>query len=227
MLLRFDAGDERIHTTQNFRVFDSGGEYNVARNLAKVFQQKTAIVTALADNGLGRLAENLILQGVNTSEILWRAHDGTRTTEQAQIRATVCISSNAALDCAPASAFDRANTAVSQLRTGDVDWEKILVEQKVRWLHTGGIFVGLSESTPDVALEAMQAARANGTIVSYDLNYRDSLWKERGGREEANRVNFGVPDFNANLRNSTRTISGGRLKNCKGNFRVWKLLPRV
>lgn len=204
VLLRFDAGDERIHTAQNFRVFDGGGEYNVARNLAKVFRQKTAIVTALADNGLGRLAENLILQGgVDASEILWRAHDGSGANTR---NGLYFIERGFGLR-APASAFDRANTAVSQLRTGDVDWEKILIEQKVRWLHTGGIFVGLSESTPDVAFEAMQAARANGTIVSYDLNYRDSLWKERGGQAEANRLNrtllpfadvvFGVPDFNA------------------------------
>ncbi len=204
VLLRFDSGDERIHTAQDFRVFDGGGEYNVARNLAKVFRQKTAIVTALADNALGRLAENLIWRGgVDASEILWRARDGSGLNARNGI---YFIERGFGLR-APASCFDRANTAVSQLKTGDVDWRKIFTGRQTRWLHTGGIFVGLSETTPDVALEAMQAAQKDGAFVSYDLNYRDSLWKERGGKAEANKVNrkllpyadvvFGVPDFNA------------------------------
>jgi 2-dehydro-3-deoxygluconokinase len=202
VLLRFDSGDERIHTTQNFRVFDGGGEYNVARNLAKVFRQKTAIVTALADNALGRLAENLIWQGgVDASEILWRADSNSN------VRNGIYFIERGFGLRAPASCFDRTNTAVSQLKTGDVDWQKIFTKQQTRWLHTGGIFVGLSDTTPDVTLEAMQAAQKSGAIVSYDLNYRDSLWKARGGKAEANKVNrkllpyadvvFGVPDFNA------------------------------
>lgn len=206
VLLRFDAGDERIHTTQNFRVFDGGGEYNVARNLSKVFGQKTAIITALTDNGLGRLAENLILQGgVDTSEILWRAPAGSSANAR---NGLYFIERGFGLR-APASTFDRTHTAVSQLKTGDIDWQKILIQEKSRWFHTGGIFVGLSDSTPGVATEGMRAARENGVIVSYDLNYRDSLWKERGGRTEANKINrtllpfadvvFGVPDFNANF----------------------------
>lgn len=204
VLLRFDAGDERIHTAQNFRVFDGGGEYNVARNLAKVFGQETAIITALADNALGRLAENLILQGgVDSSEILWREHDGIGANTR---NGLYFIERGFGLR-APASCFDRANTAVGQLKTGDIDWRKIFIEQQTRWLHTGGIFVALSDSTPAVAIEAMRAARESGATVSYDLNYRDSLWKERGGRGEANKINrtllpfadvvFGVPDFNA------------------------------
>jgi 2-dehydro-3-deoxygluconokinase len=211
VLLRFDASDERIHTARDFRVFDGGGEYNVARNLAKVFGRKTAIVTALADNALGRLAENLIWQGgVDTSEILWRAHDGIGANTRNGI---YFIERGFGLR-APASCFDRANTAISQLKTGDVDWQKIFVEQKTRWLHTGGIFVGLSDTTPDVAAEAMRQAKKNGAIVSYDLNYRDSLWKERGGRDEANRINrtllpfadvvFGVPDFDARFADFNR-----------------------
>lgn len=201
VLLRFDSGDERIHTSQNFRVFDGGGEYNVARNLAKVFGQKTAIVTALADNALGRLAENLILQGgVEASEILWREEIGGANARNG----LYFIERGFGLR-APSSCFDRANTAVSQLKAGDFNWRKIFTEKQTRWLHTGGIFVGLSDTTPEVAKEAMQAARENKTIVSYDLNYRDSLWKNRGGRPEADKINrellpfadvvFGIPDF--------------------------------
>ena len=203
VLLRFDSGDERIETTRDFRVYDGGGEYNAARNLAKVFRQKTAIVTALADNSLGRLAENLILRGgVGTSEILWRA-----SNEQSEkTRNGLYFIERGFGLRAPRSCFDRSDTAVSKLKSGDFDWRKIFAEQRgTRWFHTGGIFSGLSATTPEVSKEAMQAAQAAGAIVSYDLNYRDSLWKTRGGREAANRINrellpfvdvlFGVPDF--------------------------------
>lgn len=208
VLLRFDAGDERIETARNFRVFDGGGEYNVARNLAKVFGQKTAIATALTDNALGRLAENLVLQGgVDASEILWR----TGESNGASARNGIYFIERGFGLRAPNSCFDRANTAISQLEAGDVDWQKILSQRQTRWFHTGGVFVGLSDSTPVAAAEAMRAARDSGTVVSYDLNYRDSLWKTRGGRAEANRVNrellsfahvvFGVPDFTARFEN--------------------------
>ncbi|HEY0659563.1 MAG TPA: sugar kinase [Pyrinomonadaceae bacterium] len=206
VLLRFDSGDERIHNARSFRVWDGGGEYNVARGLAKVFRRKTAIVTALADNALGRLAEDMIWQaGVDSSQILWRETDGAG----AGTRNGIYYIERGFGVRAPASCFDRANTAVSQLQTGDIDWNAIFKVKKTRWLHTGGIFVGLSESTPEVAREAMRAARENGAIVSYDLNYRDSLWKERGGKEAANEINrqllpfadavFGVTDFDSRL----------------------------
>jgi 2-dehydro-3-deoxygluconokinase len=90
----------------------------------------------------------------------------------------------AALGCS-----DRGHTAVSQMRPGDVDWEEIFGGEGVRWFHTGGIFAALSETTPLVAREAMEAARRHGTIVSYDLNYRESLWKGVGGKDKARGVN--------------------------------------
>ncbi len=205
VLLRFDAGDERIQTTQNFRVFDGGGEYNVARNLSKTFRLKTAIATALADNALGRLAENLVWQGgVDASEIVWREADGETRNGLYFIERGFGLR-------VPASCFDRTNTAVSQLKTGDFDWRKIFAESGARWFHTGGIFAGLSATTAEVAKEAMRAAKENGTIVSYDLNYRDSLWKTRGGRAAANELNrellpfadivFGTFDFDSKLSN--------------------------
>jgi len=205
VLLRFDSGDERIHTAREFRVWDGGGEYNVARGLSKVFRQKTAIVTALTDNALGRLAEDLIWQaGVDSSEILWRPATGGARNGIYFIERGFGLR-------APASCFDRSGTAVSRVEKGEINWNAIFAEQGARWFHTGGVFVGLSETTPDVAAEAMQAARAAGTLVSYDLNYRDSLWRERGGREAANDLNkkllqtadvaFGVFDFDSKLSN--------------------------
>ncbi len=202
ILLRFDAGDERIHNARVFRVWDGGGEYNVARNLAKVFRRKTAIVTALADNALGRLAEDLANQGgVDVSNIIWRE-------ENNQTRNGIYFIERGFGLRPPTSCFDRANTAVSQLQAGEIDWKKIFgSENGSRWFHTGGIFSGLSPKTPEVAAEAMKFAKESGAIVSYDLNYRDSLWKNRGGRAEANRINktllpfadvvFGAFDFEA------------------------------
>ncbi len=206
VLLRFDPGDERIHNARSFRVFDGGAEYNVAKNLAKVFRGRATIVTALADNALGRLAEDFVLQGgVDASNILWREAGGKGENTRNGI---YFIERGFGLR-APASYFDRANTAVSQLKIGEIDWQGIFARNGSRWFHTGGVFVGLSETTPDVALEAMRIAKENGAIVSFDLNYRASLWKNRGGKDYANELNraflrfadivFGAFDFDSSL----------------------------
>jgi 2-dehydro-3-deoxygluconokinase len=187
VLLRFDPGDERIHSTRSFRVFEGGGEYNVARNLNTVFGCSTAVVTALADNPLGRLAEGLIKQaGVDPSEIVWREVDGISGNTRNGI---YYIERGFGLRN-PVGCSDRGNTAVSQLKPGDIDWRRIFSDLGTRGFHTGGVFTGLSDTTPKVALQAMQAAKESGSVVSYDLNYRDSLWKTRGGREAANKLNY-------------------------------------
>jgi 2-dehydro-3-deoxygluconokinase len=202
VMLRFDPGDDRIHSTRTFRVWEGGGEYNVIRNLSKCFRLDSAIVTALADNQLGRLVEDLIQQGgVDVSQILWRETDGISR----QVRNGMYFMERGFGVRAPMGCSDRGNTAVSQLKPGDVDWTRIFEGAGTRWFHTGGIFAGLSESTAEVAAEAMTAAQASGAIVSYDLNYRDSLWSGRGGREAANEVNrrllehadvvFGIENF--------------------------------
>lgn len=208
VMLRFDPENDRIQNTRGFRVWEGGGEYNVARSLSKVFRLDAAILTALADNQIGRLIEDLIWQGgVDSTEILWRETDGiSRKTRNGMYFIERGFGLRSPVGCS-----DRGNTAVSQLTTGDIDWQKIFVEKGTRWFHTGGIFAGLSETTPDVALEAMQKAKESGAVVSYDLNYRDSLWRERGGRDAANRLNqrllpfadvvFGVENFNAGFSN--------------------------
>lgn len=186
VMLRLDPGDERIHTTRNFRVWEGGGEYNVARGLKRCFELDTAIVTAFADNAVGRLIQDLIYQGgVDQSHVKWVAFDGVGRTVRNGLNFTERgFGVRGALGCS-----DRGHTAVSQLKPGDFDWDAILGREGARWFHTGGIFAALSETTPLVAKEAMQAAKRHGVNVSYDLNYRESLWKSIGGKKRAQEVN--------------------------------------
>ena len=186
VMLRFDPGDQRIWTTRQFAVSEGGGEYNVARGLKRCFGLETAVVTALADNPLGRLVEDLMNQGgVDHSLTKWVPYDGVGRSVRNGLNFTERgFGVRAALGCS-----DRGHTAVSQLKEGDINWNHIFRELGVRWLHTGGIFCALSASTPAVAMEAMRAARENGVIISYDLNYRDSLWKSYGGKKQAQEIN--------------------------------------
>ncbi len=186
VMLRLDPGIGRVHTTRTFHAWEGGGEYNVARGLKRCFGQRTAIVTALADNPVGRLVEDLIYQGgVDQSHLRWVKYDGVGRTVRNGLNFTERgFGVRAALGCS-----DRGNTAVSQLRPGEIDWDEIFVGEGTRWFHTGGIFAALSDSTPLVAREAIEAAHRNGVIVSYDLNYRDSLWKSIGGKARALEVN--------------------------------------
>jgi 2-dehydro-3-deoxygluconokinase len=186
VMLRLDPGDERIWTTRQFKVWEGGGEYNVARGLRRCFGMKTAVVTALAENPVGRLVEDLMLQGgVDISHLTWVKYDGVGRAVRNGLNFTERgYGVRAALGCS-----DRGHTAVSQLKPGQIDWDEIFGKEGSRWLHTGGIFCALSETTPLVAKEAMEAARKRGTLISYDLNYRESLWKGVGGQAKAREVN--------------------------------------
>jgi 2-dehydro-3-deoxygluconokinase len=186
VMLRLDPGDGRIATARTFQVWEGGGEYNVARGLRRCFGMRTAIVTALADNPVGRLVEDLMLQGgVDLSLVRWLPYDGVGRSIRNGLNFTERgFGVRGAVGCS-----DRGNTAVSQLRPGDVDWERIFGAEGARWFHCGGIFAALSETTADVAAEAMEAARRHGVVVSYDLNYRASLWKAIGGQANAREVN--------------------------------------
>src|SRR5579863_5445205 len=187
VMLRLDPGEGRVHTARQFAVWEGGGEYNVARGLRRCFGLRTAVATALADNPVGRLVEDFILQGgVDTSLIQWVPYDGVGRTARNGLNFTERgFGVRAAAGCS-----DRGHTAISQVKRGDFDWPAIFGNQNgSRWLHTGGIFAALSASTAEVASEAMDAARAAGTPVSYDLNYRDSLWKSIGGKQKAQEVN--------------------------------------
>src|SRR6266496_2439908 len=189
VMLRFDPGDRRIWTTRRFEVSEGGGEYNVARGLKRCFGLNTAVVTAIVDNPVGRLLQDLIYQGgVDQSLVRWVEYDGIGRKVRNGLNFTERgFGVRAALGCS-----DRGHTAVSQLKAGDIDWDEIFGKFGARWFHTGGIFCALSETTPEVATEAMKAAKKYGTIISYDLNYRDSLWKGIGGRKRAQEVNRSI-----------------------------------
>jgi 2-dehydro-3-deoxygluconokinase len=192
VMLRLDPGEGRIHTTRDFRVWEGGGEYNVARGLRRCFGQRTAIVTALADNPVGRLIEDLMLQGgVDLSYLKWVKYDGVGR----EVRNGLNFTERGFGPRGGVGCSDRGHTAASQMRPDDVDWRALFGELGVRWLHTGGIFCALSESTPIVAREAMAEARSHGTRISYDLNYRDSLWRSIGGKERSREVNRSLMPF--------------------------------
>jgi len=186
IMLRLDPGEGRVRTAREFKVWEGGGEYNVARGLRRCFGLRTAVCTAFADNDVGRLLEDFILQGgVDTELIKWVPYDGVgRTVRNGLnftergfgVRGAVGIS-------------DRGHSAASQLKPGDFDWDRVFGQLGARWLHTGGIFAALSDTTPELVLEAVQAAHKHGVIVSYDLNYRPSLWKSIGGQQRAQAVN--------------------------------------
>lgn len=192
VMLRLDPGDMRVRNARQFTAWEGGGEYNVTRGLRRCFGMRTAVVTALAKNDVGYLIEDFILQGgVDTSYIHWADFDGIGRTSRNGINFTERgFGVRGALGVS-----DRANTAVSQLKPGMIDWEKLFGEDGVRWFHTGGIFAALSETTADVVIEAVQVAKKYGTIISYDLNYRPSLWNAIGGKERAREINQKIAPY--------------------------------
>ena len=186
VMLRLDPGEGRIRTARQFQAWEGGGEYNVARGLRKCFGLRTAVVTAFVDNEVGHLIEDFIMQGgVATDFIQWRADDGIGRS----VRNGLNFTERGFGIRGAVGVPDRGNTAAAQLKPGDVDWEHLFGRLGVRWFHTGGIFAALSESTAALTIEAVQAAKRHGTIVSYDLNYRPSLWKSIGGLAKAREVN--------------------------------------
>jgi 2-dehydro-3-deoxygluconokinase len=182
VMLRLDPGEGRIRTARQFTAWEGGGEYNVARGLRKCFGLRTAVCTALVDNEVGHLLEDFILQGgVAPDFIVWQPDDGIGKSARNGLNFT-----ERGFGVRGARGVsDRGHSAASQLRPGDFNWDHLFGTLGVRWFHTGGIFAALSESTAALTLEAVQAAARHGTVVSYDLNYRPSLWKSIGGLERA------------------------------------------
>lgn len=185
-MLRLDPGEGRVRTARQFQAWEGGGEYNVTRGLRRCFGLRTAVVTAFADNEVGHLIEDFILQGgVDTRFIKWQKYDGIGR----EVRNGLNFTERGFGIRGAVGVPDRGNTASSQMKPGDIDWDHIFGELGVRWFHTGGIFAALSETTAALTEEAVAAAQKHGTIVSYDLNYRPSLWKSIGGHAKAQEVN--------------------------------------
>ena len=186
VMLRFDPGFGRVRNARTFQVWEGGGEYNVARAMRKCWGKRSTVVTALPQNDLGWLVEDFIMQGgVDTSHIIWRDFDGIGRNTRVGLNFTEKgFGVRAALGCS-----DRGHSAASQLKPGEVNWEQLFGEEGVRWFHTGGIFAALDTGTAEAVIEAVEVAHKHGTVVSYDLNYRASLWKSRGGQAAAQKVN--------------------------------------
>ncbi len=192
IMLRLDPGEGRVRTTRFFQAWEGGGEYNGARGLRKCFGLRTAVCTAFVDNEVGHLIEDFIMQGgVATDFIKWRDDDGIGRT----VRNGLNFTERGFGVRGAVGVSDRGNTAASQLKPGDFDWDLIFGKLGVRWLHTGGIFAALSETTAALTIEAVKAANKHGTIVSYDLNYRPSLWKTIGGQAKAREVNREIAKY--------------------------------
>ncbi len=192
VMLRFDPGHGRVRNARQFNVWEGGGEYNVARAMRKCWGKRAAVVTALPVNDLGWLVEDLMMQGgVDTSHIIWREFDGIGRNTRVGLNFTEKgFGVRAALGCS-----DRANSAASQIAPGEVDWDRLFGKEGVRWFHTGGIFAALSPGTAQAVIEAVKAARKYGTVVSYDLNYRASLWKSQGGKPGAQAINREIAQY--------------------------------
>jgi len=186
IMLRFDPGFGRVRNARQFQVWEGGGEYNVARAMRKCWGKRATVVTALPANDLGWLVEDFVCQGgVDTSHIVWREYDGVGRNTRVGLNFTEKgFGIRAALGCS-----DRGHSAASQIKPGEVNWEKLFGEEGVRWFHTGGIFAALASNTAETVIEAVEAAHRHATIVSYDLNYRASLWKAQGGKDAAQRIN--------------------------------------
>jgi 2-dehydro-3-deoxygluconokinase len=186
VMLRFDPGENRIVGAREFRVWEGGGEYNVARSLRRCFGMRSTIATALVDNVVGRLVEDLILQGgVDTSHIRWSEFDGIGRAA----RNGIYFLERGFGVRGGVGMMDRGHTAIGQMQPGEMDWDAVFGREGVRWFHTGGIMAALNENSTLLVREAMTAARRHGAVVSFDCNYRPSLWKDRGGRKGSVEVN--------------------------------------
>lgn len=176
---RLDPGVIPFRKAITCQIHVSGGEFNVAANLADCFGMRTGIASAMVDYPIGELiAERVKAMGVKPFYKRFK-HDGVRGPNMATV-----FSDQGYGVRAPMVFYNRSNEAAAQLKPGDFDWDKIFAEG-VRWFHSGGIFAALSETTAELIIEGMQAAKAAGAVTSFDLNFREKLWKISGGADRA------------------------------------------
>ncbi len=179
---RLDPGIIPFRKANECKIHVSGGEFNVAANLADCFGMKTGIATAMSNYPIGDLiGERVKAMGVRAFYKRFE-HNGVNGPNMATV-----YSDRGQGVRAPVVFYNRANEAAARLKPGDIDW-KAIFNEGVRWFHSGGIFAALSETTAEVIIEGMQAAKAAGAVVSFDLNYRQKLWNISGGAERAPEV---------------------------------------
>jgi len=170
LVTRLDPGIIPFEYANSYDLHVSGGEFNVAANLARAFGRKTGVVSAMVDYPIGRKVEAEVRKmGVDGFYARFK-HNGVHGPNIAQV-----WSDQGGGVRAPVVFYNRANEAAALLRTGSFDW-KAIFQDGIRWFHSGGIFSALSDTIPDLVIEGMQAARAAGAVVSFDLNYRAKLW---------------------------------------------------
>src|SRR2546425_11159548 len=179
---RLDPGVVPFRKARSFDVHVSGGEYNVAANLCDCFRLKTGIATAMVNYGIGELVQTRVRETGVIPFYKWFEHDGVRGPNIATV-----YSDRGHGVRGPVVFYNRANEAGALLKPGDFDWAKIFAGG-VRWFHSGGIFAALSPTTPELIIEGMQAAKKHGAVVSFDLNFREKLWKASGGLDRAPEV---------------------------------------
>src|SRR5262245_49367897 len=179
---RLDPGPIPFRKARSFDVHVSGGEYNVAANLADCFGLKTGIATAMVKYGIGELVQTRVKETGVTPFYKWFEHDGVRGPNIATV-----YSDRGHGVRPPVVFYNRANEAGALLKPGDFDWPAIF-KKGVRWFHSGGIFAALSPTTSELIIEGMQAAKANGAVTSFDLNYRAKLWASIGGAQKGHEV---------------------------------------
>ena len=179
---RLDPGVLPFRNARSFDIHVSGGEYNVAANLADCFGLQTGLATAMVNYGIGELVQSRVREQGVTPFYKWFEHDGVRGPNIATV-----YSDRGHGVRAPVVFYNRANEAGALLKPGDFDWEGMF-SGGVRWFHSGGIFAALSETTSALILEGMQTAKASGAVISFDLNYRAKLWASMGGIERGQEV---------------------------------------
>src|SRR6266704_3550489 len=185
---RLDPGVIPFRKARTLEIHVSGGEYNVAANLSDAFGLRTGVATAMVKYPIGELVQAHVRAAGVTPFYKWFEHDGVRGPNIATV-----YSDRGHGVRAPVVFYNRSNEAGAMLKRGDFDWPKIF-SGGLRWFHSGGIFASLSETTSELIIEAMKAARAAGVICSFDLNYREKLWKTVGGMERAHKVLGAIVD---------------------------------
>ena len=179
---RLDPGVVPFRKATECRIYPSGGEYNVAANLADCFGLNTGIVTAMVDYPIGELIANGVRSMGVKPFYKWFEHNGVTGPNMATI-----YSDRGQGVRAPVVFYNRSNEAAAQLKPGDFEWDKIFA-RGVRWFHSGGIFAALSETTSELIIEGMKAAKAHGSVVSFDLNYRRKLWSIWGDNQRTSSI---------------------------------------